>query len=134
MLLKQLPLMVKRKGDPQKLSQDWEEYVYTFNVFLEVTGTIPGHPNPEVPDTPCAACKKTRNLMILIGSTEVKTLFNHIGNITEADTWPRILEISNGIRRQMNQVTGRFKLMQRMPLNEEYFMEWYPHIRDQARQ
>ena len=37
-------------------------------------------------------CKKTRNLMILIGSTEVKTLFDHVRNITETDTWPRILE------------------------------------------
>ena len=63
-----------------------------FNVFLEATGTIPAHPDPEVPHTPCAACKKTRNLMILIGGTEVNTLFNHIGNVTETDTWDEALE------------------------------------------
>ena len=124
MLLKLSPLMVKRKGNPEQLSQDWEEYIYTFNVFLDATGTKPAHTNPEVPDTPCLACKKTRNLMILIGSTEVKTLFDHVGNVTETHTWPRILEkISNGIRGQTNQVTARFKQMQRLPQNDEYFIE-----------
>ena len=100
-------MMVKRKGDPEQLSQDWEEYVYTFNVFLEATGTIPAHTDPEVLNTPCVACKKMMNLMILIGGMEVKT-FNHIGNITETDTWPRTLEkISNRIiDRQTKQWQG----------------------------
>ena len=72
--------------------------------------------------------------MILIGGKEVKMLFNHVGNITEADNWPRILvKISNGIRGQTNQATMRFKLMQRMPQDKEYFAEWYAHIRDQVR-
>ena len=85
------------------MSQDWEEYVYTFNVFLEATGIIPAHATPEVPNAPCMAYKKMRNLMILIGGTEVKMLFNHIGNITETDTWPRTLEkISNRIKEQTN--------------------------------
>ena len=113
MMLKLSPLMVKRKGDPEQLSWDWEEYVYTFNVFLEATGQIPAHADPEVPDTPCRACKKMRNFMIFIGSAEVKMLFDHVGNVTETDNWPRILEkILNGIRGQTNQAMARFKLMQ----------------------
>ena len=71
----------------------------------------------------------------MIGSTEVKMLFDHVRNVTEIDNWSRILEkISNGIRGQMNQAMVRFNIMQRMPQNEELFMEWYLHIRDQVRQ
>ena len=72
--------------------------------------------------------------MISIGGTEVKTLFDHIGNVTETDPWLEILEkVVNGIRGQTNQVTARFKLMQRLPHNDELFSEWYPKIREQAR-
>ena len=32
----------------------------------------------------------------------------------------------------MNQVSARFKLMQKLPQNEDSFSEWYPNVRDQA--
>ena len=135
MLLKQSPLTVKRKGDPEQLSKDWEEYIYIFNVFLEAAVAIPAHAVPEVADTPYVTCKKMNNLMILIGGTEVKTLFNHVRKVTETETWNEALEkISRGIRGQTSQAMARFKLMQRMPQNKECFMEWYPHVRDQAEQ
>ena len=34
MLLKTAPLVVKRKGDPEQLSKDWEDYVKVFQEFL----------------------------------------------------------------------------------------------------
>ena len=112
MMLKLSPLMVKRKGDPEQLSWDWEEYIYTFNVFLEVTGQIPAHEDPEVVGTPCTACKKTKQILILIGGLEVKALLDHVGNVTETDSWSEMLvKIADGIRGQKNQATARFKLM-----------------------
>ena len=95
---------------------------------------IDAHNDPEIAGAPCMACRRAKSLMILIGSTEVKMLFNHARKVTETDTWNEVFEkISRGIRGQTNQATARFKLMQRMPQNEECFVEWYPHIRDQAK-
>ena len=134
MLLEPLPLMVKRNGVTEQLSQYWEEHVHISNVFLEATGAIPARTILEMVGTPCAECKKTRNWVLLMGGTEIKTLCNHVGNATETDNWPKRLEkISNGIRGQMNQAMARFELMQKLPQNKEYFAEWYPQIREQAR-
>ena len=39
-----------------------------------------------------------------------------VSKVTETDNWPRILEkITEGIRKQTNQATVKFKLMQKMP-------------------
>ena len=89
MMLKPRPLTI-RKGDPEQLSGDWEEYLYTFTVFLEATGQIPAHTNPELPNALCGACTKMKNFMILIGGAEVKMLFDHVGNVTDMDNWPDI--------------------------------------------
>ena len=59
-LLRPLPLMIKRRGEVDQLLQDWEEYVYTFNLFLEVTEVITAHTVPEIAGTPCVACKETK--------------------------------------------------------------------------
>ena len=94
-----------------------------------------GHDDPEVAGTPCTGCIKLKNLLMLVGGTEVKTLFNHIGKVTITDSWDEALnKISRGIRGQTNQPAARFKLMQRMLQNDECFAEWYPYIRDQAEQ
>ena len=70
---------------------------------------------------------------MLVGGSEVKTLFNHVGKVTATDNWDELLDkILIRIRGQTNQAAARFKLMQRMPQNKECFAEWYPDIRDQA--
>ena len=134
MILKPGPLTIKRKGEPEQLSRDWEECVYTFTMFLEATGQIPAHANPKLLNVPCSACTRMKNFMILIDGAEVKALFDHMENVTDTDNWPEILEkVADGIRRQTNQATEWFKLMQRLPQNDKYFTEWYPKIREQAR-
>ena len=80
-------LVIKRKGDLEQISKDWEEYVNDFKRFLEVTGATGDHKNLAVVDTPCTACIKSKELIILIGGSEVKTLFNHIGKVTATDNW-----------------------------------------------
>ena len=67
MLLKPAPLVVKRKGDPEQLSKDWEDYVKVFQEFLGATGVAGVHANPEVANTPCAACLKAKNMLRLVG-------------------------------------------------------------------
>ena len=38
MLLKPGPLVVKKKGDPEQLAKDWDDYVKVFQVFLGAKG------------------------------------------------------------------------------------------------
>ena len=53
-----------------------------------------------------------KKLLILVGSIEVKMLFNHIGRVMEADSWEEALnKVLIGIAGQTNQVVARFNLM-----------------------
>ena len=40
MMLKPAPLMLKKKGDPEQLHKDWEDYLKVFNEFLKATGIV----------------------------------------------------------------------------------------------
>ena len=94
---------------------------------------IAAHDNPEVAGMPCVTCRKTKMLMVLVGGSEVKRIFNHIRKVTETDTWNEALgKILKQIEGQINQAADRFKSMQRMPRNEEGFTEWYSYVRDQV--
>ena len=67
MLFKPPALVIKRKGDLEQLSKDWEEYINNFKIFLEATMAAGGHNDPEVADTPCTGCIKSKNLLMLVG-------------------------------------------------------------------
>jgi hypothetical protein len=133
MLLKPAPLVVKRKGDPEQLSKDSEDYVKVFQEFLGATGVAGVHANPEVANNPCAACLKAKNMLRLVGGDQVRTLFDHVGMVVASDSWKGALEkVSLGIKQQTNQAAARFKLMQKMPQNDSCFAEWYPLVKEQA--
>ena len=51
-LLKPARLVIKRKGDPEQLSKDWEKYMREFTTFLKATGVVGHHVSPEVAGTP----------------------------------------------------------------------------------
>ena len=104
-LLKLPALTLKRKLKEQ-LSKDWEEYVDNFKTFLEAT--MVAHKNPEAAGAPCEACRTSKFWIMLVGGTEVKTLFNHIRKVTATDNWSEALnKIARGIR--TNQAATRFK-------------------------
>ena len=133
MLLKPAPLVVKKKGDPEQLAKDWEDYIKVFKEFLEATGVTGEHVNPEVANTPCAACVKAKNMLRLVGGDQVRTLFDHTGMVEDKDSWKEAIEkVTQGIKRQTNQAAARFKLMQKMPQSDSCFAEWYPRVKEQA--
>ena len=133
MMLKPEQLVVKKKGDPEQLSKDWEDYIKVFKEFLEATGVAGDHANPEVGNTPCSACKKAKNMLRLVGGEQVRTLFDHVGMVEDKHSWTEALEkVSKGIQKQTNQAAARFKLMQKMPQSDSCFAEWYPRVKEQA--
>ena len=100
MMLKPALLVIKKKGDPEQLAKDWEDYVKVFKEFLEATGVIGVHDDPEVRGTPCAACVKAKNMLRLVGGNEVRTLFDHVGMVEDTDNWQESLEkVSQGRNR-----------------------------------
>ena len=131
MLLKPAPLVVKKKGDPEQLAKDWEDYIKVFKEFLEATGAAGAHADPEVANTPCAACVKAKNMLRLVGGDQVRTLFDHTGMVEDKDSWKEALKkVSEGIKLQTNQAAARFKLMQKMPQSDSCFAEWYPRVKE----
>ena len=102
MLLKPAQLVIKRKGDPEQLAKDWQEYVRVFQEFLQATDVAGSHANPETPNNPCVVCVKVKNMLRLVGGDEVRTLFDHVGMVGLEDTWEETLQkISNGIKQQL---------------------------------
>ena len=133
MMLKPEQLVVKKKGDPEQLSKDWEDYIKVFKEFLEATGVAGDHADPEVVDAPCSACKKAKNMLRLVGGEQVRTLFDHVGMVEDKHSWKEALEkVSKGIQKQTNQAAARYKLMQKMPQSDSCFAEWYPRVKEQA--
>ena len=60
-------------------------------------------------------------------------LFEHTGKVTEVDTFTKAVEkIEEGIKKQTNQATARFKLFTKMAQGDGSFADWYPQIRNQA--
>ena len=101
MLLKPAPLMIKKKGDLEQLFKDWEDYVSGFTTFLKATGVAGVHDSPEISGTSCQACVKSKNMLLLVGGEEVKTLFDHVGCVQDTDSWQDSLDkVSRGIKRQ----------------------------------
>ena len=69
MLLKPAKFVIKKKGDSEQFHKDWEDYLKVFTEFLEATGVLGGHAEPETPNNPCEACVKSKNMLRLVGGT-----------------------------------------------------------------
>ena len=116
MLLKPARLVIKKKGDSEQLSKDWEKYMREFTTFLKATGVVGNHVSPEVAGTPCQACDKAKNMLLLVGGEEVRILFDHVGRVQDTDSWQESLtKVSQGIKKQTKQEVAKFKWMQKMP-------------------
>ena len=130
LLLKPGPFHSRIAGDPEPLFQDFTKYIANFEEFLIATGAagkhVAAHAN-------CTACTKAKATLRLIGGDEMKRLFDHVGEVTNADIFEQaIKKVSDGIKKQTNQTTARFKLFQQMPQAGNCFAEWYTKIKEQA--
>ena len=136
MLLKPAPFLQQRSGDPEQLHQDFLEYVATFKMFLTATNTDGAHTaahGAEPGGGRCKGCVRAKATLQLVGGKEMEKLFNHVGLVEAADTFERSLEkVLEGIKKQTNQASARFKLFQQMPQNGSNFVSWYSSVKEQA--
>ena len=100
MIYKPQALTIKRKGNPEQLVRDWEEYIKEFEIFLGATIIARSH-KPEIAGEPCVGCKNAKMLLMLVGGTEAKTLHDHVSRVADTDSWEEALKkISDGITSQ----------------------------------
>ena len=72
-------------------------------------------------------------MLRLVGGDQVRTLFDHVGIVTDTDNLEKSLgKVTAGIKEQTNQAAAKFKLMQKMPQSDGCFAEWYPLVKEQA--
>ena len=95
--------------------------------FLIATGTDGIH---TATHADCRGCKKAKATLRLVGVNQMKSLFDHVGGVTDADAFEVALaKAPDGIRLQNIQATARFKLLQQMPQGGKSFAEWYVKIK-----
>ena len=129
-LLKPPPLKLSKIGDPEQTLLDWKEYVKTFKRFMEVTKIDGDHTEEHVD---CVGCKTAKNIILMVGQKELETLWDHVGNVNDGDSFEEALrKIEVGITGQTNQAISRHKLFTRMGQGEKDFAVWYPLIKEQA--
>ena len=108
-------MIVKKENDQEQLSKDWEQYIKGFKAFLKAMEVAGIHAEPKVAGTPCVACVKSKQLLILVGGTEVRKLFNLIGKVVSTDSWGEALnKVLRGISEQIDQAAARFEKVQQM--------------------
>jgi len=130
LLLKPGPFVVTSAGDPEQLYQDFLKYTSNFQEFLLATDAAGEHTEQHAN---CPACRKAKATLRLVGGDGMKSLFDHVGLVEADDTFEdAIQKITNGIKRQTNQATARFKLFQQMPQGGQHFAEWYIKVKEQA--
>ena len=121
---------VKDVGNPEQLLQDFTKYCRKFQEWIVATRAVEQHSDGHAD---CRACGQAKAFLRMAGGDEMVTLFDHVGMVVEGDTMDEAInKIKNGIRKQTNQATARFKLFQQMNQGGEAFAAWFPKVKEQA--
>ena len=135
-LLKPAPFQIKKEGDPEHLLQEFLDYVEIFKSFLAATGADGAHTEGHVAEAgggTCKGCNKSKEMLKLVAGKEMTNLFKHTGLVEDGDSFDQALDkIEQGIKKQTNQASARFKLFQQMPQSGRPMSKWFPEIKEQA--
>ena len=135
-LFKPKAFKIKKEGDPDHLLREFEDYLETFGRFVRVSKMGEEHTNGHVAEAgggTCKGCVASKDILLMIGGKEMERLFKHTGMVLDTDTFDAGVEkVRQGIRKQTNQASARFKLMQQMSQSGVAYSKWYPEVRDQA--
>ena len=97
------------KGDPEQLHMEFEKYMDIFKDFLTATEVDEEHnaDHDVVDHLHCGGCKKAKAYLKLIGGSEMKNLFEHVGKVVAEDIFDEaITKIKDGMTCQTNQATA----------------------------
>ena len=137
-LLRLEPFKCKKKGDSEQLLQDFKAYRRKMELFFtaaQAMGVHTGDPagREEAEHTVCASCRQEKAMIVMLGGEEMHKLFEHVGKVTETDTYISAMnKVEQGIKQLTNQATARFKLFQEMSQDGRGFREWSQLVVEQA--
>ena len=121
---------VMEVGNPEQLLQDFTKYISKFNQWVTATKVIDRHAEIHVD---CSSCEQGKAFLKMVGGDEMVTLFDHVGLVGEADTLDQaITKIKDGIKKQTNQASARFKLFMQMQQGGDAFVTWFTKIKEQS--
>ena len=131
LLIKPGPFHVRKFRDPEQLYQDFTKYAANFEEFLTVAGAKGNH---KATHENCDGCKKAKATLRLVRGDEMKSLFDHVGGVTDANSFEVALtKVLDGIRQQTNQAKTRFRLFQQTLQGGQCFAEWFVKMKKQAK-
>ena len=132
LLVKPVPFHVRKFRYPEQLYQDFTKYVANFKSFLLLLGAEGNH---KATHANCDRCKKAKATRRLVRGDEMKSLFDHVGGLTGANSFEVALtKVSDVIKQQTNQVKARFRLFQQTLQGGQCFAEWFVKMKKQAKQ
>ena len=132
--LKPEKFCVSRKGDPDTLLTEFNEYVKKFERFVKACNLDQGHvPGDDGAHVGCNTCGRLVAMFECVGQDEVQVLLEHVGKVEDGDSWPEVKrKIKEAIMKQTNKASAVFKLFMELPQEGLTFSEWYPKIEKQA--
>ena len=132
--LKPEKFCVSKKGDPDILLTEFNEYVKKFERFTKACNLDQGHvPGEDGEHVGCATCGRLVAMFECVGQDEIQVLLEHVGKVEEGDSWNTTkTKVKEAIMRQTNKASAVFKLFMEIPQEDLTFGEWYPKIEKQA--
>ena len=132
--LKPEKFSVSKKGDPDILLMEFNEYVKKFERFIKACNLDQGHvPGANGAHEGCGTCGRLLALFECVGQDKIQILLEHVGKVEEGDSWTEVKRIiTDAIMIQMNKASTILKLFMELPQEELTFGEWYLKIEKQA--
>ena len=128
--LKPEKFSLSKRGDPDVLLTEFNEYVKKFERFVKACNLDQGHqPGEDGAHAGCATCSRLIAMFECVGQDEVQVLMEHVGKVEDGDSWDEAKrKIKEAIMKQTKKASAVFKLFMEIPQEEETFSEWYPKI------
>ena len=105
--LKPEKFQVSKKGDPDVLLTEFNEYVKKFERFIKACSLDQGHvPGEDGAHTGCATCGKLIAMFECVGQDEVQVLLDHVGKVEEGDSWEEVKQTNQQGKRSIQTLHG----------------------------
>ena len=86
--LKPEKFCVSKKGDPDILLTEFNEYVKTFERFTKACNLDQGHvPGEDGEHVGCATCGRLVAMFECVRQDKIQVLLEHVGKVEEGDSW-----------------------------------------------
>ena len=100
--------VMSKKGDPDVLLTEFNEYVKKFERFIKACNLDQNHvPGEDGNHAWCGYCGRLVAMFECIGQDEIQVLLEHVGKVEEGDSWAEVKrKIKEAILKQTNKASA----------------------------